>query len=194
MMYNDLKYEKECMPLADKFYKSQFEIYGIKRWGMSKDERHMQLNDIDVTITVENHSNGTQPKHINISEKFRRDDWGDMLMELFTINKHGIKESWALTTKSEYIVYFTPTNTYVVDSQDLKDFARSIESYVKNEIDSFTKEKRNSKDINIKDFKAKLIKSQTTMGGSTWENISIAIDWRTLEKNGVEIYKYKFAL
>jgi hypothetical protein len=52
----------------------------------------MQRNDIDCSITVEC---GDRFRGINISEKFRRVDWGDMLIELYS--EYPAKKGWGLT-------------------------------------------------------------------------------------------------
>lgn len=64
-----LNYALRCEPVADLFYKKQFDVT-TKRYDWADEYgREMQRRDIDCTI----YKDGGSP--INLSEKFRDDDW-----------------------------------------------------------------------------------------------------------------------
>ena len=64
--------------MADAFYNSKSEKCIIKRYNIDSNENlAFQKKDIDLTLILTDRS-------LHISEKFRKEDYGDLLIELYS--------------------------------------------------------------------------------------------------------------
>lgn len=99
-----LDFEKACQAGADDFYKQHFgnEITIFRpTW---EDNKSLQQADIDVIIRwPELSSKGFS--ELKISEKFRRHEYDDILIEIYE-NIDNPKESWGLQTAADIHTYF----------------------------------------------------------------------------------------
>jgi UDP-N-acetylenolpyruvoylglucosamine reductase len=93
-------------------YKNDQIFISIKRWDFNTPEGKIkQLDDIDVTIDIEVNN---RIYHYDISEKFRRDDYLDMFVELYS--KYPNVEGWGVKSKANVIFYHTPNYLYIIDT------------------------------------------------------------------------------
>ena len=110
--FKSLEYEQSMYSKADSFYKKMIQniwfaeyqndqiFISIKRWDFNTPEGKIkQLDDIDVTIDIEVNN---RIYHYDISEKFRRDDYLDMFVELYS--KYPNVEGWGVKSKADVIL------------------------------------------------------------------------------------------
>lgn len=196
----ELEYEKACHPFADQWYKNNLNAEKVERYDYNDPVGHyMQKCDIDCTVHMKD-PDGTKLS-VNISEKFRREDWGDMFIELYSL--HPSVPGWAIESKNvDLIAYFGgEITTYLVNAKAIKQLAeeilpqfdkiseedmnRLIDIGWKNDI--VTISSISNKNIKYK-CNVKYIRAYTTRkNGSKWMSIGVCINWDALRKIGVKI-------
>jgi len=150
-----------------------------------------QRRDIDICLLF----NG---RNIHISEKFRKMDYGDLLIELFS--KYPDVKGWMNNSEAEYITYFTPHKVYVINKMELLNWyqTENFEDKINQEISNFhilNEKKSSRKNIEYtsskgNSFKIHLIQAYNKIRDAEWHTLSLAISWNDLEKEGVQVKKY----
>lgn len=109
-----LRYEQSKFPVQDKFYTEQLGAKVISRADF-KDAigRELQRKDIDVQFVY----NG---RLINVSEKNRQVDYGDLLFEFYSKFPH--TRGWMDNSDADYLAYFVPHRVYWIDKRQLEEF------------------------------------------------------------------------
>ena len=192
-----LDYEKSRMSSANKFYSEHLGAVDINRWKWSdRVGRVMQRNDIDCSITIER---GDRFSGINISEKFRRVDWGDMLIELYS--EYPAKKGWGLTHQEvdEYAYFAGEHTVYMVEAENLKEISqRMLDMFntLSNYDYSFLENLKKYGCSNIiftyydKPYDVSYRYISTTRENIKWYGVTVSIPWELLEEMGVKIKKY----
>jgi hypothetical protein len=186
------EFEKNWQPIADDFYISKYPDCFIKRYSNnSQEDLDFQKKDIDVTLVIGDRS-------IHISEKFRKRDYGDLLLELYS--KYPTVKGWMNNSEADYIVYITPNIIYTLNKIDLlKWFVNEkFEEKFDLEISNFhtnNKRKSSRKTISFTSSKGNsivinLIQAYNKTLDADWHTLSIAISWDELEKEGIQFKKY----
>lgn len=186
------EYEKFWQPKADKFYSSKYPACGLKRYDShSLEDLEFQRKDIDLTITIED-------RKIHISEKYRKDDYGDLLIELYS--KYPTVHGWMYHSEADFITYFTPKKVYVIDKKKLTQWFEvlEIEEKLRSEILHFhSNNRRQSSRIKL-NFKSPsgnnlsiyLIQAFNKIDNTEWHTMSLTVAWEDLVKEGLEIKQY----
>ena len=199
--YDCKKFEKDCIPKADKLLNKAGAEY--VRWKYSEFVgKTMQNKDIDLTMKVDGFNNG----YCHISEKFRSGDYGDMMIELYSNYKGNVwdaKQGWGMNTEADYIFYYTPERTYIVNAKQLKLVATRIHQRLFNNmynilgmpLDEYFSKHGDFFDHHVKitpigEADIRVFKIPTVAADNTYYGICITSDWETLEKLGVEVTKY----
>ena len=176
-----LNYEIKCQPLADKVYNKLYGGY-IKRYDWDDTYgREMQRRDIDVSLGGNNHT------ILSISEKFRRDDYGDFLIEVYSMYPR--IDGWGRTSQADLYAYFVPNKLYMVSTWAVRRFMEEYRSNIDQEISHMINTGMSRTTIWIKDVLCELIKIPTITNGKSWEGICLSINWDDLEKFNI---KYNF--
>lgn len=186
------EYEKFWQPIADEFYLSKYPKCELKRYNShSKEDLEFQKKDIDLTISLADRS-------IHISEKFRKDDYGDLLIELFS--KYPDIKGWMNNSAADYITYFTPHKVYVINKLELLNWyqTENFEDKINLEISNFhtlNERKSSRKKIEYTSSKGNsffihLIQAYNKTKDAEWHTLSLAISWNDLEKEGIQVKKY----
>ena len=188
--HDSLKVEKVGQSIADTFYKECLGALDVRRYDYNySDQRWFQKMDIDCTIELEDKS--LDVFWLNISEKFRQYDCGDMCLELWS-DFEKKQEGWVmqglLSEGPDYYLYVTPKYFYKV----------SINTYFENMIKKIIKEwdwnriNQKIKDdiiydhngsipISVGGHEATLIKSWTKFNEERkWFGVCVCIPWKTL--------------
>lgn len=190
-----LKVEKRGQPAADDFYKKCLGATDIKRYDYNNPEdRFFQNHDIDCIIQMEPKS--LDMFWLNVSEKFRQSETGDMCIELWS-NFENKKPGWAIksthTNKGpDLYLYSTPKYFFEIFADKYFDnmMNKIISEWDWETIDTFInkEEKRLAKDyddngcynIKIEDYDAKLLKVWSYKGDKKWFGVCVCIPWITL--------------
>lgn len=200
--FNDcISYEKTQQPIADNFY---LRMYGNRNelirydWN-DFDGQYMQHKGIDCSIIDRNQQ---PPKSINISEKFRREDWGDMLIEIYSSypKTHG----WGITDHDvDYYAYYIDPEFYR-GHRDVRDVvygkvymvrADVVNKIAKWAMDIFEKADWKETWLNGKS-KSKLVLAESNNipnikyiksylkdeNGRFWIGVSVCISWSNISK------------
>ncbi|MBR5296280.1 MAG: hypothetical protein IKU29_00215 [Parabacteroides sp.] len=193
-MDTQLNYEQSQQLLANKFYKDHFNSDTTRYdWGDDYG-RSMQRRDIDCSISI----NGEQ---VNISEKFRREDWGDIWIELYSSYPNTL--GWALTGRGvDYLTYFTKkkyTNenqVYVVKHCIIEKFAQQMYKFFTDNVDIYNELKTKNRVNKVVEVDGKLMNvwftksvSTRTINGKTseWTSYGACIKWSDIKD--YELYK-----
>lgn len=118
-----LEYERSCQAGADKFYRHILGNIAITRpvYGAHEVDTKMQRSGIDAIITF---LGGSPSMPIKVSEKFRKDDFGDILIEcrqFFPGKKKPELGSGADTAPHIYAYFVAETNKiYLIDSWEFR--------------------------------------------------------------------------
>ena len=197
-MQEALKIEKELQPEADKFYKEYIGVNQIKRYDWNDPlQRQWQKNDVDCSIEFYAPTIGLF--WVNVSEKFRTWDWGDMCIELYSdFDKKKI--GWGLGRKDlipgpDMYLYITPENYYEVWSNEW--FVRMMDEISKeltwDKINSIIDRNSYNKSykVTVDGVDMTLVQAYTTYPDRQYFGISISIPWDILfEKYCLNITKY----
>ena len=204
--FNDkLKIERGEMPSADAFYRDCMGAEIIKRYDYNNpSEKRFQVNDIDCTVTCD--APGIGPYYLNISEKFRKFDTGDMCIELWS-NFEGRVPGWAIEKytglEPDLYTYFTPSYIYKVwNGQNFRDMVsdvssewdwRTIDQFMREEDFKRRKDRRDNAIYNIKvgGRNATLLRTWSSANGKKWYGVCVCIPWHTLFNDYfIDIIKY----
>lgn len=174
-----LNYEKNMQPLANHFYKDVLGAINIKRYDWNDPNgKFMQKLDVDCSIQLETES--LDVFWLNISEKFRQVECGDMCLELWS-DFEKEKLGWAGgTITTDYYLYTTPKYFFeVYANEKFKQLMRKIQTEITREVisDAFKSKNSYSKIITIDGHEMTLIKTWT---GNSYYGICICISWTTL--------------
>lgn len=205
-----LKVEKIGQPVADAFYKDHLKALDIRRYNWNNPQQRV-LQKLDIDCAIELKATGLDLFWLNISEKFRQFDTGDMCIELWS-DFEKKKLGWAVHENKigpDYYLYVTPKHFFEV----LRDgyFSSMIEKITKewnwNKINEFVKEEekklgRTFEDngcykIKVDGHDAQLVKTWTTVGNKKWYGICICIPWKTLFNDyllDINMYNRKYEL
>lgn len=186
------EFEKNWQPIADSFYKSKYADSVIKRYNSNtKEDLEFQKKDIDLTLILSDRS-------IHISEKFRKEDYGDLLIELYS--KYPDVKGWMRNSEAEFLVYFTPNKIYTINKTDLAKWfeTEKLEEKLKQEIFDFQSSnlykssRKKTEFISSKEntISIYLIQAYNKMKDGEWHTLSLTISWNDLEKEGVQFKKY----
>jgi len=187
-----LHYEKSQFGRADAFYREVLLVDEIIRFATdSKEDMKMQLQDIDVELTKNNHA-------FYVSEKFRDKDFGDLYVEVFSKYPH--TRGWLETGSADMLVYFVPEAVYCCNAQILlkfcvnKLFPEIPDEWYKEIFDSDTS--IISKNLNFSGQQTiiHLIKANNQAAdGTRWCTIGISVSFDFLKNNGLDIRKFMFS-
>ena len=163
---SDLEFEKEMMPKADLYYKNVWGAHNILRynWG-DPYGKAMQKKDIDCTVYLEEPSGFIYSK--NISEKFRRVNYGDILVEL----RNGTNSGWGLTSEAQGLCYFVPGTCYEINMSDLKTFLNNFNSMYSLKIDTIFRRHI----ILYENRKLNVWKIESENNSRVWTNTSVTL-------------------
>lgn len=178
-----LNYALRCEPTADLFYKKQFDAL-VKRYDWADEYgREMQRRDIDCTI----YKDGGSP--INLSEKFRDDDWGDMAIEIYS--QYPNIQGWALTSQADLYAYHTPESLYMVPVPEVRNWLLDNHEALIAICDKVAVSSSNRIKSDINGVKMDFIKSYTRTANASWMGICVCIKWKDLEKFNINYKKYQ---
>lgn len=187
-----LDFEKSEQPYADEMY---YKIFNggnpnIIRYDYNDVPvgREMQKNGADLSIEIKNTS-------LNVSEKFRSTDWGDMFIELYS--QYPKVNGWALTNQNvDIIAYHTPLNVYIVNNQDVKNLAKIF--FDKLNKDDVIKALTNKDSaefkyiLNNESINATFRKVPTYINDKlAWVGIGVIISWEDLKKINIRYTTFK---
>lgn len=180
---SDLEFEKKMMPKADLYYKTVWGAHEILRydWGDSYG-RKIQKKDIDCTVYIRKPSGFIDVK--DISEKFRRHNYGDILVEL----RNGTKPGWGLTSEAQGLCYFSPGTCYEVNMVDLKTFISGFNSMYAVDIDTVPKRQT----IPYGGRELTVWRTETRSGDSIWTNTSVVLTPEDLRHFNIKFRKKSF--
>lgn len=199
-----LNYEHSQQPMADVFYKEHMGAISIERYDYNDPNgRIKQQHDIDCTITIKDEQDNVYD--INISEKFRSIDWGDMWIELYS--RYPSVRGWALAFEGvDLIAYFIngldagidKNIVYLVNAKRIKEIAENIVKQFDNAVDIKIELEKTGKynakyDYNGKQYDVIFRKVKTQRPTYSYDGVGVCIKWNDLKEMGVNITKKIFA-
>ena len=168
-----LNYEHTQFERANDYYR-RLGATEIKRCDFKTCQgKTLQHEDIDAQICVKG-------RWINISEKHRTSDFGDLLIEVYSMYPDEL--SWIYKSKADLLFYFTPKNIYQINEKELKAFA--LEKLFPNAIglDDFARSNQGFQRKNIsidgKNYPVNYIKARN----ESWNTISISVPFSMLDE------------
>lgn len=190
-----LKVEKRGQPAADDFYKNCLGVTEVKRYDYNNPE-HRVFQNLDIDCTIKMEPKSLDIFWLNVSEKFRQSETGDMCIELWS-DFENQKPGWALKsthTNKGPDLYLYSTPKYFFEIFKNKYFDSMINKIVsewdwKTVYEFINKEEkrlaRHSNyngcyNIKIEDHDAKLLKVWSKRDGKRWFGVCICIPWTTL--------------
>lgn len=185
-------YEKTWHHIADQFYLSKYPNCKIIRYHQdSIEDLAFQRKDIDLTLELEG-------RKIHISEKFRKDDYGDFLIELYS--QYPDKRGWMENSEADFVAYYTSAKVYILNKYELTKwyYSQKFGDRLKNEIAELHIDQLNKsskKKVRFmtalgNEIELSLIQAYNDTGKSQWHTISIAILWEDLKNEGFNIKSY----
>jgi hypothetical protein len=174
-----LKVEKIGQPIADAFYKDTLKAIDIKRYDY-KDPWGKFMQGLDVDCSIELLDKDSQPFWLNISEKFRQCECGDMCLELWS-NFEKRTLGWATdVNRADYYVYVTPRYIFEVCANDkFRHVIDVMKEYITRDFitKTFEDDMYYLQPITVQGHKLTLIKSWTA---NAYYGICVCIPWTTL--------------
>lgn len=189
-----LQVEKIGQSIADAFYERILNPKKIKRYNYKNlFERSYQMNDIDCTVTCD--AVGIGEFNLDISEKFRQFDAGDMCVELWSNFDKKVK-GWAVEKTPDIcpdiFLYVTPAHIYEVwnnsffrdmisdimsewDWDSLNQFMREDDFKHKRSADS-----NGRYNIKVGGRDMTLLRTWSKRNGRTWCGVCVCIPWTSL--------------
>lgn len=193
--YLSTLWEKKWQPRADAFYCAKYPEAIIKRY--DTDSAHdllYQKKDIDCSLLLPDRT-------IYISEKFRVKDYGDLLIEIYS--KYPETTGWMHRSEAEFLAYYCGEWVYTISKYELVNWYHDRQLEVKLEDvlrhfhqNHFCKSAKQEVKIDLRhtsEVPVNLIQAFNETHGTQWHTISIAIGWHYLEKEGLNIKKWKLA-
>lgn len=189
------EYEKLWQPKANAFYQSKYPECVINRYDSNLiQDIDFQKKDIDLTIVIEDRS-------IHISEKFRKEDYGDLLIELYS--KYPTHQGWMENSHADYLAYYAKDSVYIVDKPllikwfEAENFviklSTEIENFYSKHIASSARSKIEWTTKNENKIQIDLIQAFNQSGSDQWHTLSLAIAWNDLKNEGLSFKKYKLS-
>ena len=186
-----LEVEKIGQSIADDFYINYLGASAITRFNYNNpDGRFFQEHDVDCSIEMLAMS--LDVFSLNISEKFRQYDTGDMCLELWS-NFEEKKVGWAMKSAEgngpDLYLYVTPRNIFEVWCERYfnKMMSDISSEWTHQKIENlFNEDKYHKKDqnalydITVGGHDAKLLRSWSRAGDREWYGVCICIPWNTL--------------
>lgn len=185
--HESLKYEKKMQPVADEFYKNTLGASQVNRYDWNNPlGRNMQEMDIDCSIELKAKEIGLY--WLNISEKFRSLETGDMCLELWS-NFQRKTPGWAVLKIPNNIPNYGPDlYLYVTPKHIFEVWAnRNFDRMMNDIANELTWEKINeifdngsynaTKNIIVNGHKVTLLKTWTD---NKYYGICVCIPWKTL--------------
>ena len=192
-----LAYEKGRMRVADEFYKKVFHPTTITRHDWNSNlGREKQINDVDCTLSISAPTIGFYD--IDISEKFRSEDWGDMCIEIWS-DFENKKPGWALKCFDENgpdaYLYVAGDNKYFFwNHSEFKELIRKLKERLTedNVRNLFTRERNPFRDkrywLEVDGMNMIIIRKWTD---KKYFGICVCIDWKDLrDKYFIDFRKY----
>jgi hypothetical protein len=156
------------------FYQSKCPECVINRYDSNLiQDIDFQKKDIDLTIVIEDRS-------IHISEKFRKEDYGDLLIELYS--KYPTHQGWMENSHADYLAYYAKDSVYIVDKPLLIKWFEAENFVIKL-----------STEIDENKIQIDLIQAFNQSGSDQWHTLSLAIAWNDLKNEGLSFKKYKLS-
>lgn len=113
-----LNYEQSKFPVQDKFYTERLGATVISRADFDDDEgRALQRMDVDVQFIYKG-------ERINVSEKNRKQDYGDLLLEFYSMFPD--TPGWMNNSNADYLAYFVPGKVYWINKRELEEFYHNV--------------------------------------------------------------------
>jgi hypothetical protein len=92
---------------------------------IKKGDKYKSLgsDQIQKQMCVDTIAQISDEESILVEEKYRRVDYGDLLVETKSCTNIGFeKAGWIYTSKADFLVYVVPTKAYIINMKKLKDF------------------------------------------------------------------------
>lgn len=182
----DRKWEEGARPFADLLYKQLFPGIEIDRKSCSGSlGLSSQYQDIDLFVKFPGFR-----KSISISEKFRRSNFGDMLIEIYD-ERHFDNKGWGLYGKADRIFYLVPTSNgksgrlYIMKESEVKAVCDLFIREYGDQIRSFIEDKR----ISVKKVSDTGVCIRRTLH-SNKQTVFLCVPWGTLKNLGVNVQIY----
>lgn len=176
-------WEGTASKIADDLYEELFPCYEVDRSDCGP-RSQKQYQDIDLELMDRLTGDRT-----TISEKFRRTNYGDMLIEYYD-EHHSDNRGWGLYSKAELIHYFVPSAhpyhssaLYVVIEKDIKNVLEKLLKTYSTDANAAT-----YKDILSKQVAPGIRVITTTVCGR--RTCSFCVTWKKLSEMGVRFERY----
>jgi len=188
-----LNYEHSNFPKADKFYTEKLKAGSITRIGFEDEEsKALQRLDVDVSFVYKG-------KKINVSEKDRTADYGDLLLEFYSKFPH--TPGWMNNSAADYLAYFVPNKVYWIDKKQLSLFYHNTladvipDSFFQQLINNYPRQsRREQKIIELNGTREAVTVVQAfnapRNSSSFWYTENICVKFTTLKKAGVQIEEF----
>lgn len=165
------KFEAEGFEIQNDFYLKQFGHLPHRiSW---KEDSKYQSSDRDLYILNKNN------EEIHISEKRRKEDFDDILFEIWS-NYNECKEGWALHSTADLLAYFLPSSTVLLEMQSLVKMLSDPINKIKKQVQLGT-----NRNIDIwiygETYPATLVKTYN----ETYTTLSITFSEKQLKRLGI---------
>ncbi len=188
-----LNYEHSKFPIQDKFYTETLGAHKIVRIGFEDPEsQHLQRLDVDVQFEYKG-------RIINVSEKNRTCDYGDLLLEFYSKFPH--TKGWMDNSNADYLAYFVPNKVYWIDKAELVDFYNEHlkkavpDSFFQELVDKYPRQSfQQKKQIIIKGQPETISIVQAYNHSNSlydsWYTESVSVKYSCLKNAGVNVQKF----
>lgn len=188
-----LNYEHSKFPVQDKFYTETLGARKIVRIGFEDSESQL-LQRLDVDVQFE--YNG---KIINVSEKNRKRDFGDLLLEFYSKFPH--TRGWMNNSNAHYLAYFVPGKVYWINKVELVNFYKNHleksvpESYFEELVNKFPRrsvQQQKQIFLNGRTETITVIQAYNHPYNSydSWYTESVSVTYNCLKRAGVNIQEF----
>lgn len=189
-----LEYEQSKFQVQDEFYIKELGATCLQRAAFeTEDGKKLQKQDVDIQFTVGG-------KRINVSEKNRKCDYGDLLLEIYS--KYPNTLGWMNNSNADFLAYFVPGKVYWINKRELEDFynkflANQIPDSVFGDMVNNSPRRSCRKECKIKIngniWKVVLTQAYNRLESSDveWYTESICVSFAVLREGGVTIKEYK---
>lgn len=188
-----LRREQSNQKSADDFYRKHFGATHIIRYNHNTEsDMKIQRRDIDVSFLYKG-------KRINISEKFRKKDFNDLYLEIYS--KFPNVRGWLDKSQADFITYFFPKRMFLIDEKTLAEFYKNhlsksvsedILHLLVNQNPDGNAQKRIVLQIQNRAYSAQIIQAYNKTENASWHTIGIAIPFGVL--SDFNIYCREFLL
>lgn len=191
-----LKYEQKCIPLADKYIKLRFGNKPFYRptW---KDNRELQEADVDVVVqSPELAVRAPGWSEYYISEKFRKKNWDDVLVEIYSNYEAG-KPGWGLKTIAhEHWYYYSITTKHSrceqIPTWAIRKAAQTFKEPLELVIKDMYETNNTVRKVSMFGYEVTIVLSPTTKNYKTeYHSVCIAIPAKYFEDINADIKQYE---